>query len=334
MRGGTLTRSARVGRWLDAREVERTGRFGPTGALLTVVLLYVLGFGMGIAAAVIVVTRPNVHFHVHGSVSWPALLELALSALAVVVAVPLLAREAPAWARPTGRRPRWLSELKAFGLAIFAIFVGSTAVRALGWLPHPHLHTSSSGWSGWSGIVAGLLAGPSEEIVVLVVPVVFLRAAKWPWAAVIAAMLALRLAYHVYYGFPVAGFAIWAVAMIFIYLGTHAIIGLIVAHSYWDTTLMLGQHWPLLSGLLISGTLLALFVWGVVSLILWLVYRSDRKAANRAAAAWPVGWYRNNSGYWWWWDGQRWLAPAPPGPGADPSAPSASLGQFGAMPER
>lgn len=300
-----------LGRWLDAHEVERAGRVGPRGALLSVVLVYLLGFGVPIYAAVMALVLAHGHrlARVSPGWNWHNLLELGLNAVAVVVALVLLRREAPTWARPVRRGPRWVAELQAFGLGLVAILAGGTTLALVAWLTHPGLHNN---WSGSPGIVAALLAGPAEETVVLVVPVVFLRAARWAWWAVIPAMLALRLAYHVYYGFPVVGFSVWAVAMIFIYLRTHAAIGLILAHSYWDTTLMLAPRWPLVTGTLMSVTLLTLLVWGIVSLILWLVRLSDRRAAKRHAAALPVGWYQNSSGHWWWWDGRRWIAPAPP----------------------
>lgn len=312
----TRRESSRLAQWLDAHEVERTGRAGPKRAVLTVALVYLLGFGMPVVAAVMIAAAGHDRARSGGSLGWTPLttLELALNAAAVFVAIPLLMREAPSWAHPRLPGRRWITELKAFALGWLAIFVGSTAVKLLGWLPHPSLR---GGWSGTPGIAAGLLAGPTEEIVVLVVPLVFLRAARWPWWAVLTAMLALRLAYHVYYGFPVAGFTLWAVAMILIYLRTHAAVGLILVHSFWDTTILLGGRWVAIPLVVVPVMLLALLSWGVVSLVLWLVHRSDRESAAREAAARAsssgiIGWHQNSAGHWWWWDGQRWIAPPPP----------------------
>lgn len=309
----------RLRRWLDSHEVERIGRFGPGQALVAVAVVYLIGFGLPVFAAVraVVLAHGGAHFRTVPGWTWRVSLELGLQAVAVVVAVPLLRREAPTWTRPVRPGMRWVSELRAFGLGLTAIFAGSTALKLLGWLPHPHLENS---WSGGPGLVAVLLAGPAEEVVVLVLPVVFMRAAKWPWWAVITAMLALRLAYHVYYGFPVIGFSVWAVAMIFIYLRAHAVIGLIVAHSYWDLIAMFGGRWPAVAAALFSVTALSLLVWGIVSVILWVANRAVRRAENRPVVPLPLGWYQNNSGLWWWWDGQRWLPPA--APTAEPGTPA------------
>ena len=299
----------RLGRWLDAHEVARTGRARPGWALLTVAVVYLLGFGLPVFAAVAHLTGGVAFGHTTRVIL--TVLELGLNVVAVLVAVVLLRREAPSWARPTPTGPRWIMELRAFGLAWLAIFVGTTLVRVLSWLPRPEV---DPGWPPLSGLIAALLAGPTEEIVVLVVPLVFLRAARWRWPAVITAMLVLRLAYHVYYGVPAVGLMVWAVAMIVIYLRTHAVVGLIVAHSLWDVMGMVALHWSLIvAGLMEVLSLVALLVWGIVSVSLWLVRRADR----RAAAAPPlVGWHQSATGHWWWWDGQRWIAPPPPEPGS------------------
>lgn len=301
----------RLTRWLDRHEVERTGRATPARALLTVVLVYLIGFGMPVYVAIWYDAHARTLRPAHaGHWSLPLLLELGLNLAGVLVAVPLLMREAPGWARPRLPGSRWLSNLKSFVLTWLAVFAGGIAMRLLAWLPHPPQHAA---WDGVPGLLAGLLAGPTEEIVVLVVPLVFLRAARWPWWAVVPAMLVLRLAYHVYYGFPVLGFAVWATAMIVIYLRTHAVIGMILAHSTWDIGVMVGTRWAPLSVVMLLASfvvVIASLAWGIVSLSLWLLDRADRR--RPPAPPLPVGWYQNGSGHWWWWDGRHWLPPAQP----------------------
>lgn len=305
--------------WLDRHDVERTGRAGPRRALLTVALVYLLGFGMPIYVAI----RYDVHArHLRpaGAPHWslPLILELTLNLAAVVVAVPLLMREAPSWATPRPDGRRWLSNLQSFTLAWLAVFVGGIAMRLLAGLPHPPHRVV---WEGLPGLVVAVLAGPTEEIVVLVLPLVFLRAARWPWWAVLTTMLVLRLAYHVYYGFPVLGLGLWAAAMILIYLRSHAVIGMIVAHSAWDVAVTFAARWPavgLLVVLVSAVVVIASMAWGIVVLSLWLIDRRDRR--RPPAPALPIGWYQNRSGHWWWWDGARWLPPPPVAPVAQPPA--------------
>lgn len=305
---------SRLSSWLTAHEVDRTGRTGPTRSLLTVVLTYLLGFGLPIFAAIHYLSSAHVRELAKTSTGWsiPMVVVLSLNAFAVIVGVALLAREVPSWTRPIGPSPRWRTELKAFGLAWLAMFVAGIVTQLLGIGEYPRSHAAAS---AWPSAISSLFAGPSEEIVVLVVPLVFLRAAKWPWWQVIAAGLVLRLAYHVYYGFPAVGLTVWALAMIFIYLRTHAILGLIVAHSYWDMTSTVGVYWsPLAAGVMFFLPILALVIWGFVSVILWLVRRQRRKAEARRTPTGPPGWYQNDAGYWWWWDGYSWTpAPVPEG---------------------
>lgn len=312
---------SRLRHWLDAHEVERRGRARPAGSLIRVAFVYLLGFGLPIYVAVRFLVYVHTHSHVHLKGGWTvgSIIEFSLNAVAVLIAVALLAREAPSWARPIHPGPRWVQELKASGLAFLAIYAGSITASLIGPARYPTSHAATA---AWPNLVNSLLAGPTEEIVVLVMPIVFLRAAKWPWWAVITAGLALRLAYHVYYGYPALGLLVWALPMMFIYLRSHAVVGMILAHSYWDlsitTTFFVSRA---IGALMLWIPALALLVWGIVSAILWLVRLSERRARARPGA-WPVGWYQNSAGYWWWWDGQRWLAPPPPPlPVADPGGP-------------
>ena len=299
-------------RWLTAHDVERTGRARPTGALVRVALIYLLGFGLPIYAAISYLSSAHIRTLARTTSGWtlPGIIELSINAAALVVAIALLMREAPSWSRPVLPSARWRTELKAFGLGWSASLAGGILTRILGIGAYPRSHAAASAWPSAAG---SLLAGPAEEIVVLVVPLVFLRAAKWPWWQVISAGLVLRLAYHVYYGFPAAGLTVWALALIFIYLRTHAIIGLILAHSYWDMTSTVGVYWSsAVAGLMFLVPLLAVVIWGIVTLIRRKIRRYQRKLAARMAAAIPVGWHQNNTGHWWWWDGHTWIAPQPP----------------------
>ncbi|MCW2855263.1 MAG: family intrarane metalloprotease [Marmoricola sp.] len=307
---------SRLSGWLTAHEVERTGRTGPTGALLRVACVYVIGFALPIYAAIRYLTSAHIRALAHTATGWSiqSIIVLTLTAVAAVIAVAFLAIEAPSWSKPRVPGARWSAELKAFGLGWCATLAGSIASDLLGIGAYPRSHAAASAWPSAAG---ALFAGPVEEIVVLVVPLVFLRAAKWPWWQVIIAGLVLRLAYHVYCGFPAAGLTVWAVAMIFIYLRFHAILGLILAHSYWDMTGTVGVYWSsAVAGLMFLAPVLGLIIWGIVAVIRRLIRRYHRNQTALMAAATPIGWHQNSAGYWWWWDGQTWIAP-PPAPAAD-----------------
>jgi hypothetical protein len=300
-------------RWLTAHEPGRTGRTGPTGALVTVAVLYALAFSLPVYAAIHYLASAHVRelAHTTSGWTWRNVLELSLIGLGTLLAVAALRREAPTWSRPTRPGARWIAELRAFGLAWLAILAGGLASRIFGNSSYPESH---AGANAWPSAVNSLLAGPGEEIIVLVAPLVFLRAAKRPWWQVIVIGLALRIAYHVYYGWPAAGLLVWALAMMFLYLGTHAVVGMIVAHSYWDVAISIGTYWSYPAQAVLQFVpLVCLIIWGLVSAVLRginrLIRRHDRKAAERLVAN-PAGWYQNSSGHWWWWDGQNWFAPS------------------------
>lgn len=319
--------AVRLGRWLSAHEVERTGRNTPGRALVKLVLVYLLGFGLGIFSAILYLSSARDRALSHTATGWglPEIIGDAMSLTAALLAILVVSREAPTWARPTPPGGRWWTELKAFGLGWAACLAGGVATSLLHSPSYPRSHAAAS---AWPSVVGSLLAGPVEETVVLVMPLVLLRAARWRWWQVILAGLVLRLAYHVYYGWPAIGLTVWALAMILIYLRTHAVIGLILAHSYWDMTSTVGVYWSnALGGLMVTIPLFSVIIWGIVSLILWAVRRRRRAPAAlvtapaatasaaaapapapSAAVARPAGWYQNAEGYWWWWDGRSWLA--------------------------
>lgn len=301
---------SRLSRWLTSHEVERTEQISATEGLLSVGFVYLLGFGLAVLGAVELMTSAHARALANGHHGWSVsfIVELGLGVLATVIAVVLLRRSAPSWARPATAGPWWAAQLAGFGLAFVAIFAGTTATALLRARAYPGGHATGA---AWPMLVNSLLAGPMEEIVVLVVPLVFLRAARWPWWAVIGTGLVLRLAYHLYYGYPALGLSVWAIAMMFVYLRTRAIIGMIVAHSYWDVTATVGANWShVAAGLMLGLAGLAVIVWGIVAFILWLARKADGGSAARAAGA--VGWYQSETGHWWWWDGSQWVAPAAP----------------------
>jgi hypothetical protein len=203
-----------------------------------------------------------------------------------------------------------VAELKSFGLVWTSLLASAIVAGLIG---HNRYHESHSAAAAWPSVVNSLLAGPAEEVVVLVLPLVFLRAARWPWWQVISAALVLRIAYHVYYGAPAAGLLVWAFAVIFVYLRSHAIIGMILAHSLWDVSITIGWFWSTDTVNVVQNLVfLALVVWGLVSLVRGLVRRVRRKRVSGTTAS-TAGWYQNDTGHWWWWDGENWFQHPPPG---------------------
>lgn len=262
--------SRRISNWMTAHQVPVKDRVGPKTAIAAVVAIYALGFGLPIYVAVRYVMDPHlgVKHHAHGWTTG-SIIETGLVALATVVAAGVLASLAPTWSRPISSGPRSLTVLKTFGLGWLAMAAGSLAGSLIGMRPAAGTHNPAM---VWPEMVNSALAGPGEEIVVLALPLVFLRVGKWRWSAVFAVALVLRLAYHVYYGWPVVGFAVWALLVMVIYLRTHAILGLILAHSYWDLTIGVGNYWSHTARALMFATVvLSLIVWAALALVWKLI---------------------------------------------------------------
>jgi hypothetical protein len=73
-------------------------------------------------------------------------------------------------------------------------------------------------------IVTTGMAGPTEELVLLALVVVALRATGHSWAVVTIAAVALRVPFHLYYGWAAIGLAVWAALMVVLYRRTGAIV--------------------------------------------------------------------------------------------------------------
>ncbi|GAA4531598.1 hypothetical protein GCM10023160_34110 [Brachybacterium paraconglomeratum] len=76
-----------------------------------------------------------------------------------------------------------------------------------------------------------MLSGAVEEIIVLAVPVVALRAAGHRWPTILITAVLLRTAFHVYYGvIAIPGHLVWALALALLYIATGRIWPLFLAH--------------------------------------------------------------------------------------------------------
>ena len=269
-------------RWLDEHEVPRSGIVTRGWAYGIVGATYAIGFGLSVWMAFSYLLSPSTRAdleHTAGFTFGDAF-SACLTVLALVIALPLLKLEAPSWWRPSAAGDRWGSEVRAFGLSTVCIAIGLGVSAIL--LDMPAYPRGSGTGAAMGDLLSSLLAGPGEEVVVLVVPLIFLRAAKWPWWAVIAAAVALRLLYHLYYGASAAGLALWAIGMIVVYLRTHAILGLVLAHSWYDASSTIASYWSEPVGILLAAAPLA-----ATASVYWI--KGVRALSSRWAPAVEVG---------------------------------------------
>ncbi|MCG7308008.1 CPBP family intramembrane glutamic endopeptidase [Brachybacterium sp. ACRRE] len=98
-----------------------------------------------------------------------------------------------------------------------------------GHYPTP-VHTSAA--AGLVDIPASALSGAVEELVVLAIPVVALRAAGYRWLTVYAVAVILRCAFHIYYGVSaIPGFVVWSLLLVMLYHLFGRIWPLFLAHA-------------------------------------------------------------------------------------------------------
>ena len=131
-------------------------------------------------------------------------------------------------ARRTAPRGQTLSvALLAFGL-IWAVKLLGAAVPSNDFPHNPTQDTLNSALR----LLESVLSGAGEELSLLAVPVLALRAAgvRWRWIYVITVVM--RVSFHLYYGVPFALLlGLWAFGLVLLYQYTGRIWGLFLAHA-------------------------------------------------------------------------------------------------------
>lgn len=229
--------TARVQRLLGSCKAPEVRPVSRVLAWVGVLVLYVAGgWAGGVVAAVYYLRHPSI-VSVDQRGTWNALLSLFASAhtgglvlpLVVVALVAVSWREALGLDRPW--RERWRVELSAGAWAIVLVTI-AFFVAAL----TTHLSKNVDvAQGGWAQTIADLFAG-SEELGVLVAPLLLLRGARYSWPVVVVTLVLLRVSFHIYYGPGAAWLALWAAGMIVVYLRTRAVVGIFVAHALYDLT--------------------------------------------------------------------------------------------------
>jgi Type II CAAX prenyl endopeptidase Rce1-like len=231
-------------------------------------LLYVVGWGYGLASALAYLSRPT-HTATHvGATS--ALVEAALvlsTDVGVLALVYFVAKTHHLSAvdlgldPPQDSRDAW-RDTDIVLLYWAALLVAGLLSTVLGGSQYPFAHGN---WDALPALVLALGAGPTEELALLVLPVALLRQAREPVWRIALVLVAVRLSFHVYYGVGVLGLTVWAVAILVLYLRTGRALPLIVAHTVYDVVLTLGHFFPQ-TAVLIGLFFLLVGMLGVVRL--------------------------------------------------------------------
>lgn len=86
-------------------------------------------------------------------------------------------------------------------------------------------------------------AGPLEEIFLLAVPFLLLRSTRCSWWSILLALAALRMSFHIYYGWAVLGMLVWAIGAVVLYRITRQVVPMIIAHSMIDLASFFDVQW-------------------------------------------------------------------------------------------
>lgn len=243
--------------------------------------LYVIGWGEGVRVAIVMlfgwVSIPD---------EWPVgTVQDRTTSIVRDIAVVLIAA-ALIWAfrqyaNASVRPASWRTSLKTFPVAYFAIAMGfgvRFGLDTVFGLTSNQFTTQpfDDPFLAVLNIVSDGMAGPTEELVLLALVVVALRATGHSWVVVVAAAIAVRVPFHLYYGWGAVGLAIWAVLMVLLYRRTGAILAIVLAHATFNVLTYAGDLGGLFKGVVILlglGTVLTIFGNGV-----------DRRAKEVAAS--------------------------------------------------
>lgn len=213
-------------------------------AVLFALLLYLIRWGPSTIRAVDFVMNPAARHTSTGLTTSQELLKtisligLALVTLHVLAAVTNTPRSRFGLAPSRrGLLCRALEFMVVFLVASGITWLGFLAAGLLEladpWAP-PEIDTSpvaSSVPTAVLQVIESGLGGAVEELVVLGVLVVALRAARAPWLAVYAIAVVLRVAFHVYYGVGFAlGLGVWALGIVLLFHTMGRLWPIFVAH--------------------------------------------------------------------------------------------------------
>lgn len=226
---------------------------------VAVTVVWVVAFGVPTVRAVVyLVRRFNARFVDTGPQLLNAVLmdylPACLFAVLVLAAVSRRLGTTPARAGLAwpARDRRSVRELLGLTVLCLLMLVVSPGLDVL--LPRsgsPWDRTLTPGVHPWFDLDAALSAGRAaigEELLVVVVPVLLLRAAKVRTRWIVLALLAMRMSYHLYYGWASLDVLLWGSVFLAIYLVRGWIWPQLIAHFVYDTLNgALGPHassWP------------------------------------------------------------------------------------------
>lgn len=118
-------------------------------------------------------------------------------------------------------------------------------------------------------VLSAVVAGITEEIVVLGFVVRRLEQFGWRPTWVVTVAVLVRMSYHLYYGPGVLPIALWGLVSVLLYRHYRRLPAFIAVHILWDSTIFVTEF--------VHGSAVATTIWLAVlaAFVLWIVYRVD-----------------------------------------------------------
>ncbi|MGN6522083.1 MAG: CPBP family glutamic-type intramembrane protease [Actinomycetes bacterium] len=261
---------------------ETGSRLSPRRAYGAVLGLYALTFGGAVVTAGLFLSDATLADNSDAGYTWQPMVASAVQQLSadllVVVAALLIAqrlglsRLALGATLPRTRRAL-RGDVLGFVVTIVSFGISSGLMSAVDSRGYPG--QDGGPWLVLPMFTSSLMAGPTEELVCLALLVSALRLARQPWLRILALGLVLRLAFHIYYGWPAVFLAVWALSVLLCYAATRRAIGLIVAHSLIDITVTISQLDERTSNAILGFELLLLVAAVIAVGLRMSAYRAD-----------------------------------------------------------
>lgn len=274
----------RIGEGLrEELAIDRTGIDGhrvvplraKAAAWAAIIGLYALGWGGGVQRAVEVAFRWVPAIEVWPVPSFPGQTSSLIRYLAVVLLAASLIWVFRQYAGARVRAATWTTSIKTFPVGYLAVTLGFAFAtllnRVVGFQENQlELSPIDDPLQLALSIVNDGMAGPTEELALLALVVVALRATGHGWWTVVIAAIVLRVPFHLYYGWGAIGLAVWAALMVALYRRTGAIVAIILAHATFNMLNYLG---------LVGGVVKPLIaVFGILVIMITPIHRFSRES--------------------------------------------------------
>ena len=247
-RGGTLEAMTVPGRWLTfgAKPTRGAG----VAAARIVMLSFLIGYSLDVLAAVLALTQTtsaaeNSSAGTDRSALAGYALTLGLAEFAALLGM-RTARRQPLGLSMTQlglSRRAGVSAKRAWACAAIYVAVIAAAiwgtVDLLGLVGVHGTGVSSTSGNTTAELFHTCTAGVDEEPALLALPLALAARVRWPWWAVFGLLVALRLSFHIYYGWQALFVVPWIAGAMLLWRWCPVLWPFIVGHSLFDVLLFL-----------------------------------------------------------------------------------------------